>query len=108
VTGVESNRNVVPITLEQVCARGVKREHARPIVRALPMPTAHPLAEAWSAAGRDAGARRVLAGTPARAAPRCTGTEHKPSTAVVKKSEPNRLTRGAQDRSARFACLEQG
>ncbi len=41
VTGVESNRHGMPIALEQVCARGVEREHVRPIVRALPMPTAH-------------------------------------------------------------------
>jgi hypothetical protein len=77
MTGVESDRSVVPIALERGCARGVEREHVRSIGRALPVPTAHASTEAGPAAGRAVGASPALAGTQARAAPCRTGGEHR-------------------------------
>jgi hypothetical protein len=56
MSGFACDRYVGPIVCEQLCGPGVEREHVRPIVRALPNPTAHPATEAWGAASRPAGA----------------------------------------------------
>jgi hypothetical protein len=57
-----------------------------PIVRALPMPTAHPSPEAWPAASLPAG----TSPTPARPALCRTSTEHKLSTAARMKAAGSR------------------
>jgi hypothetical protein len=49
---------------------------SNPIVRALPMPTAHPSPEAWPAASLPAGTSPTPARTSARPAPCRTSTEH--------------------------------
>jgi hypothetical protein len=61
---------------------------SNPIVRALPMPTAHPSPEAWPAASLPAGASPVLARTRTLPARRHTDTELKHSTAPRRKSLP--------------------
>ena len=53
-----------------------------PVVRALPMPTAHPSPEAWPAASLPAG----TSPTPARPALWRTSTEHKRSTVARMKA----------------------
>ena len=55
---------------------------ATAIVRALPMPTAHPSPDAWPAASLPAGASPVLARLRGRSAVCPTSAEHKLSTAA--------------------------
>lgn len=63
MTGADSDRYVGPLVREQLRAPGVEREHVRPTVRALPIPTAHPSPEAWGATSRPTGASPALTRT---------------------------------------------
>jgi hypothetical protein len=59
MTDARSRRRIEPIRLERLRARTVEREHVRAIVHALPMPTAHPLSEAWPDMGQIADASHL-------------------------------------------------
>ena len=64
-----------------------------PVVRALPMPTAHPSPEAWPAASLPAGTSPAPARTRARSALRRASTEHTLSTGARTKAAWVPLTR---------------
>jgi hypothetical protein len=67
--------------------------YSSPIVRALPMPTAHPSPEAWPAASLRAGTSPTPARTRERPALCPTSTEHKLSTAARMKAARVPLSR---------------
>ena len=75
---------------------GARRRDSRdtsPIVRALPMPTAHPSPEAWPAASLLAGASPAPAGPKVRSALCHTSTQHELSTAARMKAARVLLSR---------------
>ena len=82
-------------------ARARRRDSrdSSPIVRALPMPTAHPSPEAWPAANLAADTSPGPARPAARSAPCRTSTQHELSTAARMKATRVPLSRD-QERTA--------